>query len=156
MVVWERVYCTAAASGGRYREGLEEAGQAGLSAGHRHLPGIGEQTLESGSKPSAWCMSMGKWGVSCTAPLPGPQPGRACRWKARGSGWLLIIPLGEGQVGSSKDSSCYRLSHITRGCQSLQKSFGMSWRRAGTAAPSPSAGFPGEVMAGGHERLSPL
>lgn len=76
-------------------------------------------------------------------------------WPAAGEGlqvessWLglaalhgLIIPLGEGQVGSSKGSSCYRLSHITLSCQSLQKSFGMSWRGAGAANPPPSAVIP--------------
>lgn len=66
------------------------------------------------------------------------------------SSWLglaalgRLIPLGEGRVGSSKGRSCYRLSHITLGCQSLQKSFGMSWRVAGTATPPPSAGFQGK------------
>lgn len=47
------------------------------------------------------------------------------------SSWLglaapdgLIIPLGEGQVGSSRGSSHYRLSHIILSCQSLQKILG--------------------------------
>lgn len=39
-MVWERVNCVAPTSVGHYREGLEEAGQAGVSAGHKHLPGV--------------------------------------------------------------------------------------------------------------------
>ena len=84
--------------------------------------------------------------VHSSSPWPHNWGGLA-DWKAHGSGWLLsaelIIPLGEGQVGSSEGSSRYGLSHITLGCQSLQKSFGMSWTRAGTATPPPSAGFQG-------------
>lgn len=75
-------------------------------------------------------------------------------WPAADGLWLglaalggLIIPLGEGQMGSSRDSSCYRLSHITLGCQSLQESFGMPWRRTSPATPSSISRFPGEAMA---------
>lgn len=81
MRCWERgdglgaVNRVAATSVGHNREGLEEAGQAGASAGHRHLPGTREQTLESGSKVLAGCISLGKWGGSCTAPLPAAGEG---------------------------------------------------------------------------------
>jgi len=41
--------------------------------------------------PQRGCISLGIWGGSHTAPLPDPQPGRACRWKACGLGWLLPL-----------------------------------------------------------------
>lgn len=110
MRCWERgdglgaVNRVAATSVGHNREGLEEAGQAGASAGHRHLPGTREQTLESGSKVLAGCISLGKWGGSCTAPLPAAGEGLQME-----SSWLglaalggLIIPLGRRSGGQQQ------------------------------------------------------
>lgn len=126
--------------GSCFRGTLKETGQAGLSAGHEHLPGIPEKTLESGSKPSAWFISLGKHGGSCTAPLPHLQGDGL--WLGLAALGGLIIPLGEGQIGSSRDSSCYRRSHSTPlAARASRKFLECLGGELVLQPPPPSAGF---------------
>ena len=158
-MVWERVNCVAATSVGRYREDLEEAGQAGLSAGHGYLPGIGEQTLESGSKPSAWYISMGRWGGSCIAPLPGPAAGEGLqigKLMARaGCSRQANNTSGRRSGGQQRGQlPLWAVTHHPRLPEPPEKFWDVleeSWY----CNPSSISGFAGEAMAAGRERFSP-